>query len=117
MVGVIAAGPPLDEPADLGERLVVNTLYPMDTVAYLVRGNSMADALIADGDYLLVRPNPDPESGTIVVAWVGEQGVTVKRWERGRKELRSQNERERWVHKMAEGDSILGEYVGIIRRA
>ncbi len=117
-VGPVAAGPPLDEPADEPhDRITVNDFYPPDTVAYLVRGTSMIDACIDDGDYVLVRPNPDPDSGTIVVAWIKDQGATLKKWVRGKKELRSRNEKERWTHKMRpDEDRILGVYVGVVRK-
>ena len=43
-----------------------------------VRGESMTDAGILDGDFVVVRSQPDAESGDIVVAAIGEDEATVK---------------------------------------
>ena len=43
-----------------------------------VRGDSMIEAGILDGDFVVVRRQPDAESGDIVVAGIGEDEATVK---------------------------------------
>lgn len=69
VIGAIAAGVPLDyypdteqEPVDLNER-ITGRAYVL-----VVKGNSMIDDHITDGDYVLIESDPDPENGTIVVA-------------------------------------------------
>ena len=49
-----------------------------------VRGDSMIDAGILDGDYVVVRRQPDAESGDIVVAGIGEDEATVKTFRKRR---------------------------------
>ena len=45
--------------------------------AYVVRGNSMAGMDINDGDVVLVRREPEPSNGEIVVAWLAKEGGCV----------------------------------------
>lgn len=49
-----------------------------------VRGDSMIDAGILDGDFVVVREQPDAENGEVVVAGVAEEEATVKTFARRR---------------------------------
>lgn len=69
IAGAIAAGVPLDhypdaeqEPVDLSER-ITNNAY-----ALIVKGDSMIDDHITNGDLVLIEPDPNPPNGAIVVA-------------------------------------------------
>lgn len=80
ILGKVAAGLPiLAQEHRLGS-LVVDPSLVRWKDAYLlkVRGESMRDAGILDGDLVLVRPQSDADAGDIVVALVGEE-ATVKR--------------------------------------
>jgi repressor LexA len=52
-----------------------------------VRGDSMIDAGIFDGDYVVVRRQPDAEDGEIVAALIEGEEATVKRLERTRRSI------------------------------
>jgi repressor LexA len=52
-----------------------------------VRGDSMIDAGILDGDFVVVRQQPDAENGEIVVAGIGEEEATVKLFARRRQKV------------------------------
>lgn len=80
IVGRVAAGRPI-----LAEENLEGTLTLDDSVArwkdsflLKVKGASMKDAGILDGDLVLVKPQPDAESGEIVVAMLDGE-ATVKR--------------------------------------
>ena len=57
-----------------------------------VRGESMIDAGILEGDFVVVRPADDAGNGEIVVALVGDEEATVKRFFREKDQVRLQPE-------------------------
>ncbi|MBV9205555.1 MAG: transcriptional repressor LexA [Actinobacteria bacterium] len=80
-----------------------------------VRGDSMVDAAIIDGDWVAVRKQPDAEDGEIVVAMIDEE-ATVKTLRRadGRVSLMPQNPVYQPIP--AENATILGKVVAVLRR-
>jgi len=83
-----------------------------------VRGDSMIDAGILDGDYVVVRQQPEAEKGDIVVAGIPGEEATVKRFSRkGQKVvLQPANERlEPMVYDSAEVQ-VFGKVVTVLRR-
>ncbi|HEY3523575.1 MAG TPA: transcriptional repressor LexA, partial [Candidatus Limnocylindrales bacterium] len=82
IVGEIAAGGPIEAYQDASETLSVPELLAPSGDAYVlkVRGDSMIEAHIADGDYVLIRPQDTARNGDIVVAQVEENAVTLKRF-------------------------------------
>ncbi len=115
LLGDLGAGRPCHDPADPAERLPVNQLFPTDSVAYRVRGHSMQDDHILDGDFVIVRPSSDSLSGP-VVAWLKDLGGTLKNYNQAKKQLHSGKGKERWIHNMSDDDLILGVLVGVIRK-
>jgi repressor LexA len=96
VIGAIAAGVPLDYYPDT-EQTPVDLNEHMTSRAYvlLVKGNSMIEDHIANGDYVLIEPDPDPQNGAIVVAThlnaVTEGGAaTLKRFYREHGQVRLQ---------------------------
>jgi repressor LexA len=86
IVGAIAAGSVVESFPDVAEQLDFSSslLRPGD-YALRVRGDSMIDALIADGDVVIMRPVQDPKTvknGTIVAARVNGEGQTLKYYHR-----------------------------------
>src|SRR5579884_4106334 len=83
VLGRIAAGEPIERfPENERDELDIGAhLRDMEQYALLVRGYSMIEDRIFDGDYLLVRPAKSAENGQIVVATHTFQGsaATVKR--------------------------------------
>ena len=82
LVGEIGAGAPKNSPAETNEYLQVNSLYPDDAAVYRVRGSSMESDLIADGDYVVVRPGEDADNGATVVVHLADDGVVIKRYDK-----------------------------------
>lgn len=85
VLGDIAAGTPLDI-VETGDHLdTINPdQYPPDTFALRVRGDSMIEDHILDGDYVLIAPHQGPTNRAIIVAThltAGERGAaTLKRF-------------------------------------
>jgi repressor LexA len=118
IVGEIAAGGPIEAYRDASEMVavpdVINT--SSDTYVLRVRGDSMVDAHIMDGDLVVIREQQTAHDGDIVVAQVEENAVTLKRFfkERGRVRLQPANDR---YEPQYYGDvRIQGKLVGVIRR-
>lgn len=80
-----------------------------------VRGDSMIKAGILDGDYVIVRQQPDAVNGDIVVALLGEE-ATVKRFFRENGYVRLQPENDAYQPIMARDVQILGKVIGVYRR-
>jgi len=94
LLGRVPAGPLDLAVEDLEGHLPVQTrTSPGELFSLRVRGDSMKDAGILDGDLVVVRRQPRADSGEIVVAMVGDE-ATVKRLrvKRGRIELHPEND-------------------------
>ena len=79
--GEIAAGSLRDSTQiELGTLVVAESLASEHCFALRVTGDSMIDAGIFEGDFVIVEPSPRPKHGEIVVALVGGE-TTVKRYE------------------------------------
>lgn len=116
LVGDVGAGRPRTEPADNGATVRVDRLFPEEAVVYRVRGHSMADDHILDGDYVIVLRCSDPDHGKVVVAWLKDLGGTLKNYNRPKHQLESGSGKGRWVHKLGEEDIVIGYLVGLIRK-
>ena len=81
-----------------------------------VRGRSMIDALIDDGDFVIVQPQATAQDGDIVVALLEDNGVTLKRFfrEDGRIRLQPANAELEPIY--ATDLQIQGKVVGVIRK-
>jgi len=101
MLGYIAAGDPIPIPDgefSQGEFDKVAIPHGMvrdtnDVYALQVRGTSMIDALIADGDIVILRHQSEAQNGEMVAAWlVDEKATTLKKlyWEKNRTLVRLQ---------------------------
>jgi repressor LexA len=81
-----------------------------------VRGDSMKDAGILDGDVVVVRRQPNANAGDIVVAMVGDE-ATVKRFrlKRGRVELHPENDAYQPIVPEPGDVKVLGKVVEVRR--
>jgi repressor LexA len=120
LVGQIAAGGPLLAAEDIEEYVSVpGVVGPADFVLR-VKGDSMVDAGILDGDYVVVRRQQDAVNGDIVVALVGEDDAadeaTVKRFFRDNGKIRLQPENDALEPIYADHVELLGRVVGMYRK-
>jgi repressor LexA len=93
IVGNVAAGVPITAEQNIEDHLMLSPDIAQEGWFLLkVRGDSMINAAILDGDLVLVRPRQEASNGQIVVALVDDE-ATVKRFHRanGRIELLAEN--------------------------
>lgn len=85
LLGTVAAGSPIEAIEDRGERIRVPAQLmgrPEDTYALRVRGDSMIEDQICDGDVVVVESRSEARNGETVVALVGGDEATLKRFYR-----------------------------------
>jgi repressor LexA len=118
VLGEIAAGQPIEAYEDGAESLEVpRSLQARDDSYVLrVRGKSMIDALIDDGDYVIVQPQATAHDGDIVVALLEDNGVTLKRFYREKDRIRLQPANDEMEPIYASEIQVQGKVVGVIRR-
>lgn len=118
IVGEIAAGGPIEAYQDASESLAIPDVLAPTGDAYVlrVRGDSMIDAHIEDGDYVLIRPQSTARDGDIVVAQVEENAVTLKRFFRETGRIRLQPANEAYEPQFYRDVRIQGKLIGVIRR-
>jgi repressor LexA len=116
LVGQVAAGSPVLAEENIEEYVAVPPLAGGETGEYVlrIRGESMKNAGILEGDYVVVRPQEDASDGEIVVALVGEE-ATVKRFFRENDHVRLQPENETMEPIRSKDVRVLGRVVGLFR--
>lgn len=118
VIGEIAAGGPIEAYQDAAETVTVPDVINTSGGTYVlrVRGDSMIDAHILDGDLVIIREQQTALDGDIVVAQVEENAVTLKRFFRERDRVRLQPANEAYEPQYYDDVRIQGKLVGVIRR-
>lgn len=118
ILGGVSAGKPI-EAVQHAEQLEVPGMFLRSGSHYVLRvkGDSMVDEHIRDGDLVVVQEKTDVANGETVVALIDEAEVTIKRFFRrnGQVELRPANEQMESVLLDASRVRIQGVVVGVIR--
>jgi repressor LexA len=117
MVGNVAAGEPILAEENIEDYYEVPSVIGGEGGDYIlqVRGDSMKDAGILEGDYVVVRPADEAKNGEIVVALLGEE-ATVKRFYRDRDQIRLQPENKAHKPIRTRDAELLGRVVGVFRK-
>jgi repressor LexA len=117
LVGHVAAGQPILAEENIEEYVQVPELAGGEEGEYIlrIRGDSMKNAGILEGDFVVVRPQETAADGEIVVALVGEE-ATVKRFFREADHVRLQPENETMEAIRSREARVLGRVVGVFRR-
>lgn len=121
VIGSIAAGLPLTAVENIeGEILLDREHFPYgEGFALRVKGRSMVEAGIMDGDLVIARPDLPVERGSIVVALIGDE-ATVKKYYPERDHVRLEPANPHFgpiiVDKDSPGFRIAGKVVGLYRR-
>ncbi len=117
LVGQVAAGEPILAEENVEDYIEVPDVIGGEDGDYIlqVRGESMKDAGIFEGDYVVVRPTDDADDGMIVVALI-EDEATVKRIYRESDHIRLQPENETMEPIRTTDATILGRVVGVFRK-
>ena len=118
IVGEIAAGGPIEAYQDASETMAIPDLLAPSGDAYVlrVRGDSMIEEHIADGDFVLIRPQTTARNGDIVVANVDGNGVTLKRFFKERDKIRLQPANAAYPPQFYDDVRIQGKLIGVIRK-
>ena len=118
IIGEIAAGGPIEAYQTASETMSVPDAVVANGDAYVlrVRGDSMIDAHITDGDYVVIRPQQTAIDGDIVVAQVEENAVTLKRFYKEKNRVRLQPANESYPPQFYDSVNIQGKLIGVIRR-
>ena len=116
LVGTVTAGQPILAVEEIEGYIPFRSrsLHSKDLFALRVRGESMIDAGILDGDIVIIRRTPAAENGDIVVALV-EDEATVKRFYKEAGHYRLQPENDTMEPIIVDSVSILGRVVSLIR--
>jgi repressor LexA len=117
LVGRVAAGVPITAEENIEEYIDVPPILGGDEGQFIlaVQGDSMVDAGILNGDYVVVRPQDTAVDGEIIVALVEEE-ATVKRFFRESDHIRLQPENKTMDPIIVRDVSILGRVVGVFRK-
>ena len=116
LVGRVAAGVPILAEQNVEETLALPTSIVGDSSSFIlrVRGESMINAGIFDGDYIVVKEQHDAHDGEIVVALI-DDSATVKTFYREKDRVRLQPENDTMDPIYVENPVILGRVTALIR--
>ena len=121
LLGAVAAGVPIEAMAS-GETLCVPEEFIRrggNHYALKVRGNSMIDAHISDGDFVVVNERQRADNGEMVIALLNGSSATVKKFYRerdGRIRLQPANDTMSPIYVHENDITIQGVVVGVLRR-
>jgi repressor LexA len=117
LVGRVAAGQPVLAEENIEDYVQVPSVAGGDEGEYVlqVAGESMRDAGILAGDYVVVRPQNTAGDGDIIVALLGDE-ATVKRFFRERDHVRLQPENPAMEPIRSRDVEVLGKVVGVFRK-
>ncbi|MDX6632023.1 MAG: repressor LexA [Solirubrobacterales bacterium] len=116
LVGAVSAGPGMLAEENIEDHVEVPAAIGGEDADYVLRvsGESMKDAGILDGDYVVVRKAEQASNGEIVVALLGED-ATVKRFFRERDHIRLQPENASMKPIISTEAEVIGKVVGVFR--
>lgn len=118
IIGKVTAGQPITAIENVEDYFPLPDRYvaPDEQVFMLeVMGDSMIEAGILDGDYVIVRQQQSANNGDIVVAMTEEDEATVKRFFKEKDYIRLQPENSTLEPIIVRNVSILGKVIGVYR--
>ena len=117
VVGNVAAGEPILAEQNIENTLTLPTELVGDSASFIlsVRGDSMIEAGINDGDYVVVKEQQVARNGEIVVALI-EDGATVKRFFKESDHIRLQPENSSMEPIIVKDCAIVGKIVAVMRK-
>ncbi|HYH00371.1 MAG TPA: transcriptional repressor LexA [Terriglobales bacterium] len=118
LLGRIAAGRPIEAPENPETISLTDFTGTKDVFVLEVRGDSMEDEHILDGDYVLIEKAETAHDGEIVVALVDGSDTTLKRFYREGSTIRLQpsNTAMQPILVPAESVAIQGRVIGVLRK-
>lgn len=119
IVGRVAAGKPILALENIEGTFPLPASFVGTTGDFFMlttKGDSMVNAGILNGDYLVVRQQQTAENGEIVVALLDNENATVKRFYRDRDSISLQPENDNYEPIRSKDVQILGKVIGVIRK-
>src|SRR3990167_2017055 len=119
LLGYIAAGSPIEPYTDPNASFTVSTnMVSANKKSYVlqVRGQSMIEEGILDGDYVVVEDTSQAQDGDIVVAMVENGIVTLKRFFKEKNRIRLEPANSAMAPIYSKNVTIQGKCVGVIRK-
>ena len=115
LAGEVAAGV-LHEAIEQKERIDFESIFTKKGQFVLrVRGDSMVDAHIADGDYVIVKKQKTAKKGQMVVAQTDEGEATLKFWFPEKSRIRLEPANSNMAPLFVKDAKVLGVVVGVVR--
>jgi len=116
LLGVIAAGSPIEairtsETIDIPKDMMGKNIF-----ALKVRGDSMIEDGIFDGDYIIIEQTNNPRNGEIVVALLDNENATLKRFYREKDHIRLQPANSNYNPIRTKRVVVQGRVKGVIRK-
>lgn len=117
VIGTVTAGQPITAIEDITGYVGFEApgISPNELFALKIRGESMVNAGIFDGDIVIVRKSDYAENGDIVVALIGHEDATVKRFFKENGHFRLQPENDTMQPIILDDVEILGRVIGLKR--
>lgn len=117
LVGNVAAGEPILAEENIESTMTLPTELVGDSASFIlaVHGDSMIEAGINDGDYVVVKQQQVANNGEIIVALI-EDGATVKRFYKEHDHIRLQPENSSLEPIITRDCSIVGKVVAVLRK-
>ena len=116
LAGQVAAGSPLLAEEQREQQDFSSLFDSEDHFCLKVRGDSMIDAQIADGDFAIIRKQNTCNNGEIAVALVDGEDATLKYFYRERDHIRLEPANSTMQPIIVDDAQVLGVLVGVIRR-
>lgn len=118
IVGLIAAGEPIEAIEDKEALLTVPQELVKNKNCYIlkVKGDSMVESLIADGDYVVIEKRDFARDGDIIVALLEDGTATLKKFFKHKNYIRLQPANKKYKPILVQNVIVQGKVVGIIRK-
>ncbi len=118
IVGLITAGEPIEAIEDRSEMLTVPKELASRPDCYVlkVKGDSMIESLIDDGDFVVIQQQDFAADGDIVVALLDDGAATLKEYHKEKNYIRLQPRNKKYDPIKVKNVVIQGKVVGIIRQ-
>ncbi len=121
VIGNVAAGAPILAEENIEDYFKINANYlkrsanKNDTYMLKVKGESMINVGIFNGDYIIVEKKVDASNGEIIVALIGDE-ATVKTFYKEKDHIRLQPENDTMDPIIVKDVKILGKVIGLFRK-
>lgn len=116
LLGAIQAGKPIEAVKTSETLEIPRDMMARNAFALKVKGDSMIDDGILEGDYVVVEPCQSPKNGDIIVALIDKDDVTLKRFYREKDHIRLQPANKKYQPIRVKKVTIQGKVRGVIRK-